>query len=243
MIIHVVDGTYELFSHFFGVPSRQAADGQEIAATRGVVGSMVQLLEEGATHVGVATDHVIESWRNDVYPGYKSGAGVDAALQATVPLLEEALESLGRDGVAEVIHEADDALAAAAVVAAADQRVEQVLIMTPDKDLAQCVRGDRGASRSTGGRGPPSDEAAVVESSACPPPPSPTTSPSWATAPTGSPACAGFGAKSAAAVLARYGPSSQVPPPPGRLGGSGVRGAAKLAATLPSEHGRRAAVP
>ena len=104
MIVHVVDGTYELFRHFFGVPSRRTADGREIAATRGVVGSMVQLLEDGATHVGVATDHVIESWRNDVYPGYKSGAGVDPDLKQQFPLLEEALESLGLTVWAEVTH-------------------------------------------------------------------------------------------------------------------------------------------
>lgn len=141
LTVHLIDGTYELFRHYYAVPARQNADGMEIAATRGVVSNMLTLLSEGATHVGVATDKVIESWRNDLWATYKDGSGVDPLLKAQFPLLEEALEALGLTVWAMVEDEADDALGAAAVKAAADDRVEEVLVCTPDKDLAQVVGG------------------------------------------------------------------------------------------------------
>ena len=143
MQVHLVDGTYELFRHFFAVPEHRAPDGLEVGATRGVVGSMLQLLEEGATHVGVATDHVIESFRNDLWPGYKTGAGIEPTLRAQFPVVEDALRALGVVVWAEVELEADDALASAAAVATADPEVERSVICTPDKDLAQCVQDPR----------------------------------------------------------------------------------------------------
>ena len=141
MQVHLVDGTYELFRYHFALPSHVTGDGREVAATRGAVGTVLQMLEEGATHVGVATDHVIESFRNDLWPGYKSSAGIDRELLAQFPLLEEVLTALGVAVFAMVEYEADDALGAAAAVAAADDRVERVWICTPDKDLGQCVGG------------------------------------------------------------------------------------------------------
>src|SRR5512133_1965263 len=143
MQVHLVDGTYELFRHFFALPEHLDPDGIDVAALRGVVGSVLGLLEEGATHVGVATDHVIESFRNDLWPGYKTGAGIEPALLAQFHPLEDALRALGVAVFAMTELEADDALAAAARIADADARVDKVCIWTPDKDLAQCVRDDR----------------------------------------------------------------------------------------------------
>ena len=143
MHVHLIDGTYELFRHFFAVPPHARADGQEVGAVRGVLASLVGLLEEGATHVGVACDHVIESFRNDLYPGYKTGAGIDPALRSQFDPLEETLAAAGFAVWPLVECEADDGLAAAAALAAADPRVERVWICTPDKDLAQCVTGTR----------------------------------------------------------------------------------------------------
>lgn len=143
MIVHLVDGTYELFRHFYGRRSGGRSDAQAFGAASGVCHTVLQLIEDGATHVGVATDHVIESFRNDMWPGYKTGAGVDPALRAQFTPLEEALEAMGVCVWAMVELEADDALAAAARVAAGDDGVRQVRIWTPDKDLAQCVQGDR----------------------------------------------------------------------------------------------------
>ena len=143
MKVHLVDGTYELFRHFFGAPPHRNAAGQEVAAVRGVVGSVLQLLGEGATHVGVATDHVIESFRNDLWPGYKTGAGIDPDLWSQAWPLEEALVALGVLVWPMVDLEADDALASGAAVGGDDPGVEQVVICTPDKDLGQCVRGTR----------------------------------------------------------------------------------------------------
>ena len=148
MKVHLVDGTYELFRHFYGAPPHRNAAGHEVAATRGVVSSVLQLLVDGATHVGVATDHVIESFRNDLWPGYKTGEGVDPDLWSQAGPIEDALRALGVVVWPMVEVEADDALASAAAVAADDPAVEQVLICTPDKDLAQCVRG--GARRPVG---------------------------------------------------------------------------------------------
>jgi 5'-3' exonuclease len=143
MKVHLVDGTYELFRHHFGVPAGGREADDTAAATRGVLFSILTLIEEGATHVGVATDHVIESFRNDLWPTYKSSVGMPEELLAQFPLVEEALTAMGVAVWPMVELEADDALAAAAKTAAADPAVEQVIICTPDKDLAQCVQGDR----------------------------------------------------------------------------------------------------
>ncbi|MDX6618484.1 MAG: 5-3 exonuclease [Gaiellales bacterium] len=143
VVVHLVDGTYELFRHFYGRRSGGRRDSQPLGAAAGVLHTVLQLLESGATHVGVATDHIIESFRNDLWPGYKTGAGVDLALRAQFVPLEEALASMGVVVWPMVELEADDALAAAARIAGADDAVRQVCIWTPDKDLAQCVRGDQ----------------------------------------------------------------------------------------------------
>src|SRR3954463_83520 len=143
MEIHVVDGTYELFRHYYAVPKAHDAQGREIGAVRGVVGSILGMLNRGATHVGVATDHVIELFRNDLYPGYKTGEGIEPDLWAQFPMLEDALSALGVVVWPMVEFEADDALAAAAAKADADPRVTRVFVCTPDKDLAQSVRGHR----------------------------------------------------------------------------------------------------
>ncbi len=229
MDVHLVDGTYELFRHFFAVPERQNEAGEEIGAVRGVVGSVVGMLEGGATHLGVATDRVIESFRNDLWPGYKTGEGVAEALLAQFPLLEEALEALGVTVWAMVECEADDALASAAAVAAADDRVERVFVCTPDKDLAQCVGGkvvqlDRRSGTVT-------DEAGVVEKYGVPP----ASIPDWLAlvgdAADGFPGLPGFGKKTAAALLAHYGHLERIPADP-TAWEVRVRGAGTLAATL-----------
>ena len=143
MIVHLVDGTYELFRHFFGLRRFNKGKDRPLGAVSGVLLSVLELIEQGATHVGVATDHVIESFRNDLWPGYKTGAGIEPALLAQFPLLEEALAIMGVTTWPMVELEADDALASAARIAAADPAVEKVSIWTPDKDLAQCVVDDR----------------------------------------------------------------------------------------------------
>ncbi len=143
MNVHLIDGTYELFRYFFAVPSAADINGQEVGAVRGVLGSVLSMIEGGATHLGVATDHVVESFRNDLYPGYKTSEGVPPELLSQFPILEEALEAMGVVVWPMVYFEADDALASAAGKAANDDRVNQVLICTPDKDLSQCVVGTR----------------------------------------------------------------------------------------------------
>lgn len=143
MQVHLVDGTYELFRHYFAMPSETNARGAEVAAARGVVVSMLGLLRDGATHLAVATDQVIESFRNDLWPGYKSGEGIEPALWSQFPLLEDSLSAMGVVVWPMVEYEADDGLAAGAALAAKDSRVTEVLICTPDKDLAQCVEGER----------------------------------------------------------------------------------------------------
>src|SRR5215471_13216159 len=142
MIIHLVDGIYELFRHFYGLRRFHKTD-PPFGAVSGVLGTIAKMIEDGATHVGVATDHIIESFRNELWAGYKTGAGIDRALRAQFHPLEESLEAMGVAVWPMVEYEADDALAAAAYVAAKSKRVEKVCIWTPDKDLAQCVIGDR----------------------------------------------------------------------------------------------------
>ncbi len=143
MIVHLVDGTYELYRHFYGQRRFNKGDDAEFGAVVGVLNTVLQMIEQGATHIGVATDHVIESFRNDLWPGYKTGDGIDPALWEQFRPLEEALAALGVAVWPMIELEADDALASAARLADADERVEQVRIWTVDKDLAQCVRGDR----------------------------------------------------------------------------------------------------
>jgi 5'-3' exonuclease len=143
MDVHLIDGTYELFRYYFAVPSATDANGQEIGAARGVLTSVLSMIERGATHIGVATDHVVESFRNDLYPGYKTSEGVPQELLSQFPILEEALEAMGVMVWPMVAYEADDALASAAGKASQDDNVKQVIICTPDKDLSQCVVGTR----------------------------------------------------------------------------------------------------
>jgi 5'-3' exonuclease len=230
MRVHLIDGTYELFRHFYALPGSRNEAGEEVAAARGVTFSVLGLLSEGATHVAVATDHVIESFRNELWPGYKTGEGIDPELWAQFPLVEEALRALGVVVWAMVEHEADDALAGGAAMAARDPRVEEVLICTPDKDLAQCVedgrvvqydrrkreRIDRAAVRAKFGVEPESipDLLALVGDSA-----------------DGYPGLPGWGAKSAATVLARYRHLEEVPDDPADWDVK-VRGAQRLASTL-----------
>src|SRR5579864_8874311 len=143
MDVHLIDGTYELFRHFFAMPPAADVNGQEIGAVRGVLTSVLSMIERGATHIGVATDHVVESFRNDLYPGYKTSEGVDPALLSQFPVLEAALDAMGVVVWPMIEFEADDALASAAAKAAKDDHVGQVFICTPDKDLSQCVVGTR----------------------------------------------------------------------------------------------------
>jgi 5'-3' exonuclease len=141
--VYLIDGTYELFRHFFAVPSVKNDRGQEVGAVRGVINSIKGMIGRGATHIGIATDHVIESFRNDLFPGYKTGAGIPPELYSQFPILEHELEALGFVVWAMVEFEADDALASAAFKASQDERVDRVVICTPDKDLSQCVSGTR----------------------------------------------------------------------------------------------------
>src|ERR1700716_970261 len=139
MDVHLIDGTYELFRYFYAVPAAADVNGQEIGAVRGVLNSVLSMIQQGATHIGVATDHVVESFRNDLYPGYKTSEGVPPELLSQFPILEEALEAMGVVVWPMVYFEADDALASAASTAAQDEQVKQIFICTPDKDLSQCV--------------------------------------------------------------------------------------------------------
>src|SRR5215831_21419721 len=162
MNVHLIDGTYELFRYFFAVPSAKDNTGQEIGAVRGVLGSVFTMIEGGATHLGVATDHAVESFRNDLYAGYKTSEGVPPELLAQFPILETALLSLGVVVWPMVEFEADDALASAAAKAAGEPTVDQVVICTPDKDLGQCIVGTRVVQLDRR-RGVVSGEAGVVE--------------------------------------------------------------------------------
>ena len=230
MKVHLVDGTYELFRHFFGAPPHQNSDGAEVAAVRGVVGSVLAMLEEGATHLGVATDHVIESFRNELWPGYKTGEGIDPALWSQAWPLELALEALGVTVWAMEDLEADDALASAAAVANDDPEVEQVLICTPDKDLGQCVQGDRVVQLDRR-KGQLFDEQGVTAKFGVAPSSIPDYLGLVGDSADGFPGLPGWGAKSAAAVLARWGRIEDIPLEHGAWDAE-VRGAPKLAATL-----------
>jgi 5'-3' exonuclease len=230
MNVHLVDGTYELFRQFYGSQSRHAPGTRPLDAARGVVDDCLRMLESGATHLGVATDHVIESFRNDLWAGYKTGEGIDPALYAQFGPVEEALAALGVAVWPLVEFEADDGLAAAAAVAAADDRVDTVVIWTVDKDLGQCVGGkvmqhdrksgrmfDADGVREKFGVSPESiaDYLALVGDSA-----------------DGFPGLPGWGAKSTAAVLRRYVHLEAIPDDASQWEVEGLRGAPKLAATL-----------
>jgi 5'-3' exonuclease len=238
VIVHLVDGTYELFRYFLspGTAFNRSAP-ESLKAVHGVVGSMLGMLEGGATHLGVATDHVIESFRNALWPGYKTGEGIDPALSAQFHPLEDALRGLGVVVWPMVEFEADDALAAAAVMAAEDPRVDQVMVCTPDKDLAQCVRGDRIVQLDRRTREVRNEEG-VRRKFGVPP----TSIPDWLAlvgdSADGYPGLPGWGARSAAAVLARYGHLEAIPGSAAEWD-VGVRGAARLATTLAAE-GERA---
>jgi len=230
MQVHLVDGTYELFRHFFAVPAAQDAQGVEIGAVRGVLGSVLTLLEQGATHVGVATDHVIESFRNELYPGYKTSEGVPAPLLAQFPVLEEALETMGVKVWPMVEFEADDALASAAAQSARDDRVERVFICTPDKDLAQSVAGDRVVQLDRM-RNIVRNEAAVVAKWGVRPESIPDYLAVVGDSADGYPGLPGWGAKAASAVFARFDHLEGVPRD-WRQWPQSIRGAMRLAAVL-----------
>ena len=236
MLIHLVDGTYELFRHFYALPPAQDENGREVAAVRGVLASIRGMLQAGATHVGVATDHVIESFRNGLWPGYKNGDGVDPVLLAQFPLLEEALAAAEIVVWPMVEFEADDALAAAAAAAEADPRVERVIICTPDKDLAQCVRGTRVVQLNRRTR-TYFDEAGVVAKFGVSPESIPDYLALVGDAADGFPGLAGWGAKSAAAVLAKYRHIEAIPADP-REWNVNVASAARLAQTLQADRER-----
>lgn len=230
MNVHLIDGTYELFRYFFAVPSAKDDNGMEIAAVRGVLASVFSMIEAGATHIGVATDHVVESFRNELYAGYKTSEGVASELLSQFPILEDALQDMGVMVWPMTYFEADDALASAAAKSAQDRRVTQVLICTPDKDLSQCVVGtrvvqvdrrreitrDESGVEAKFGVGPQSipDYLAVTGDSA-----------------DGYPGIAGWGAKAAAAVLSRY-PHLEVIPKDWLRWDSGIKRARALAESL-----------
>lgn len=230
MKVHLIDGTYELFRHYYALPSARDRDGREVAAVRGVLSSIAGMAGEGATHIGVATDHVIESFRNQLWSGYKTSDGIEPELWAQFPVLEEALVAMGVKTWPMVEFEADDALASAAALAARDRRVEQVIICTPDKDLAQCVSGTRIVQLDRRTR-TIRDEAGVVARFGVSPASIPDYLALVGDSADGYPGLPGWGAKSSAAVLARYGHLEAIPDD-WRQWQVKVAGPARLSATL-----------
>ncbi len=228
--VHIVDGTYELFRQFFARPSHTNAQGEEVGAARAVVRGMLSMLEEGATHIGVATDHVIESFRNEMYDGYKDGSGLDPEILAQFHPLEDGLRAIGVATYPMVEYEADDGMAALAAMADADERVDKVLICTPDKDLAQCVRAGR-VLQFDRRNNKILDVDEVVEKYGV----LPESIPDWlglvGDSADGFPGLPGWGAKSSATVLKRYGHIEDIPLAAGQWDIT-VRGGAKLAKTL-----------
>jgi 5'-3' exonuclease len=208
--VHLVDGTYELFRHYYAVPSAKDHDGFDVGAVRGVLASMLGMVKDGATHLAIATDHVIESFRNELWPRYKTGEGIDEALLAQFPLLEDVLTAAGFVVWPMVEFEADDALAAGAIAAARDPRVERVNICTPDKDLAQIVSGTRIVQviRRTG---VVRDESGVIQKFGVSPPSVPDYLALVGDTADGYPGLPGWGAKSTAAVLARFAHIESIP--------------------------------
>ena len=210
MDIYLVDGTYELFRHYYALPSARDSDGREVAAVRGVLASVLGMMKGGATHIAIATDHVIESFRNGLWPGYKTAEGIEPDLLAQFPLLEEVLTAAGIVVWPMVEFEADDALTAASVLAARDARVEQVIICTPDKDLAQCVRGTRIVQLNRRTR-VTIDEAGVIRKYGVSPASIPDYLALVGDAADGYPGLRGWGAKSSAAVLAKFAHLESIP--------------------------------
>jgi 5'-3' exonuclease len=230
MDVYLIDGTYELFRHFFAVPAATDGNGQEIGAVRGVLTSILSMIERGATHLGVATDHVVESFRNDLYPGYKTSEGVDPELLSQFPILELGLEAMGVMVWPMVEFEADDALASAASKASQDDRVKQVLICTPDKDLSQCVVSTRVVQldrRSNIVR----DEAGVVAKFGVKPQSIPDFLAVVGDSADGFPGVAGWGLKAAALVLSQY-PHLEDIPKDWREWHPSIRSARRLAESL-----------
>jgi len=208
--VYLIDGTYELFRHYYAVPSARDKDGREVGAVRGVLRSLLGMMTVGDTYIGVATDHVIESFRNQLWPGYKTGEGIEPELFSQFPLLEEMLVALGVATWPMVEYEADDALAAAAAKAEADPRVLRVFICTPDKDLAQSVRGSRVVQMDRRLRTIRA-EADVIKKFGVPPASIPDYLALVGDTADGFPGLAGWGAKSASAVLAKYGHIESIP--------------------------------
>jgi 5'-3' exonuclease len=209
MIVHLIDGTYELFRHFYGIRRFKKTD-PPYGAVVGVLRLVAKMLDDGATHIGVATDHIIESFRNEMWPGYKTGAGVERALKAQFHPLEEALVAMGVAVWPMIELEADDALASAAYIAAQDDRVEKVCIWTPDKDLAQCVVEDR-VVQIDGRRGVIRDAAGVTAKFGVTPQYIPDYLALVGDAADGFPGIPGYGPKTAAQVINRYGPLENFP--------------------------------
>lgn len=237
MDVYLVDGTYELFRHYYALPSARDSDGQEIAAAGGVLASVLGMMKGGGTtHVAVATDHVIESFRNRLWPGYKTAEGVEPELLAQFPLLENILSAAGIVVWPMVEFEADDALAAAALHAAQDSRVEQVIICTPDKDLAQCVRGQRVVQLNRRTRAT-MDEAGVIQKFGVPPASIPDYLALVGDSADGYPGLRGWGAKSSAAVLSKFGHLEHIPAD-WREWHVNAAGASALADTLSRERDR-----
>jgi 5'-3' exonuclease len=237
MNVHLIDGTYELFRHYYALPSARDAGGIEVAAVRGVIASVFGMIHRGeATHIGVATDHVIESFRNKLWRGYKTSEGVPRNLLAQFPLLEEALGAMGVVVWPMVEFEADDALASVAQAASEDSRVERVVICTPDKDLAQCVRGTRVVQLNRRTR-ETFDEAGVIRKFGVPPASIPDYLALVGDASDGYPGLPGWGAKSTAAVLARFGHIEQIPAD-WREWHANATNAPRLAETLARERDR-----
>ncbi len=230
MDLHLVDGTYELFRHYFAVPESQDTRGREIGAVRGVLRSILSMLEAGATHIGVATDHVVESFRNQLYVGYKTSEGVPANLLSQFPLLEEALHEMGVLVWPMVEFEADDALASAAAKGAADARVRQVFICTPDKDLAQCVQGTH-IVQFDRRRNILRDEAGVIEKFGVKPASIPDYLAVVGDSADGFPGIAGWGEKAAARTLSRYAHLEGIPKD-WRAWDPAITGARRLAESL-----------
>jgi 5'-3' exonuclease len=232
MEVFLIDGTYELFRHFFAVPLAKNAEGRQVGAVKGVVSSIRAMMRSGATHIGVATDHVIESFRNGMWAGYKDGSGVDPLLLEQFPLLEEALEAFGVKVWPMVEFEADDALAAAALKAAEDPSVDRVLICTPDKDLAQCVRGTRVVQMDRR-KQVVRDEAEVVAKFGVKPESIPDYLALVGDSADGYPGLKGFGAKGTAALLSRFEHIEAIPEDATQW--PKMPGAAGLAALLKAE--------
>lgn len=231
MIVHLVDGTYELFRYHFGVPSHVTDDGREVAATRGVLGSMLSMLESGATHMGIATDHIVESFRNALLESYKTGEGVDPALRSQFELLEDTLRGVGFCVWPMEDYEADDALGSAAAIAAADARVERVIICTPDKDLGQCITADGRVVQFDRRKEVLTDFAGVVAKFGVEPESIPDYLALVGDTSDGIPGVPGWGAKTAAMVLGRYRHIEEIPLQAG-LWDISLRGRANLLRTL-----------